>query len=105
MYFADRKLRFDIKGPDTFNLITKELDTIGKVIREREDIDDSTANGKLSWLINEIYTFEIVFIKELIDEINAELNILRNLQRVLFQVLLVDHLLGDRFRISHHNAR
>src|SRR5690606_15594851 len=104
MYFADRKLRFNIKGSDTFNFITKKLNTIWEVIGEREDIDDSTANGKLPWFIDEIYTFEIVLIEELIDEINAELNILRNLQRVLFQVLLVDHLLGDRFGISHYDT-
>ncbi|MNN00866.1 hypothetical protein D3C81_1134690 [compost metagenome] len=71
MDFIDRELRFNVKGPNAFDIITKEFDAVGKVVRERKNIYDTSSYCKLSGFIDKIYTFEIIFDQKLIDKINT----------------------------------
>ena len=49
-----RQLRERIKEPDAFHFFVKEFDTIRPFVSEREDIDDSAADRKLTRLIDKV---------------------------------------------------
>ena len=66
------KLAFYIKGTDTLYGIGKELNTVWRIIGERENIHNTPTHGKLPWLTHEIYPLELVFKKCFIEHIQRK---------------------------------
>src|SRR5690606_35476107 len=80
---AYRKLAFNVKGADAFDVVTEKLDAIGQVGGEGKYIHDSPADGVLSGLIDKVYPFKLVLLQEFVDEVDIEVGALRDFERVL----------------------
>src|SRR5690606_2062842 len=55
------KLGFHIKFSNTFDFITKKLNAKGFVMAKRKNINNPSANRKLSRFRNKIYAIEFIF--------------------------------------------
>ena len=54
------ELGLDVEDADGVDLIAKEVDTVGVFAGEREDIEDATPDGELTWLVDKIGSFPMV---------------------------------------------
>ena len=80
---AAAKLALHFEGADTVHLVAEEIDTIRQFMRERIDVDERTANGKLPGLVDIIGALEAELEKRLFDELQVNLLPYPNLQRAL----------------------
>ena len=55
-----RQLAFHLKGTEAVNFVAKEINTVGVFGREREDIDEAAAHGKLAGFVDIVHVFEAI---------------------------------------------
>ena len=66
--FIFRQLALDIEAADGFYLIPEKVDTIGKLERIGEYVEDTTTDGILSRFVNIIDLFKAIAVEYVCDE-------------------------------------
>ena len=77
------ELALYLKGAQTLHLVTKEVDAVGILRREGEDVNDASAQGILSRLIDIIYAFKAVATQHLGHKVHIHLLPLMQFERFL----------------------
>ena len=90
-----RQLRLYLEGADALHLVAEEVDAVGILRGEGEDVDDAAAHGILAGFVDIIHALEAVAVQHLGDEGHVHPLVGVQLQGLVGQFGARHHLLGQ----------